>query len=35
MLSDPAFWWGLIATLAVTYGYHHFVGAIPGGKKAS
>jgi hypothetical protein len=35
MLSSRDFWFGVVATVLVTYGYHHFVGAIPGGKKAS
>jgi hypothetical protein len=35
MLGDRTFWFGVVAGLGGLWLYHHFVGAVPGGKKAS
>jgi hypothetical protein len=32
MFGERAFWKGVVVTLVVTWGYHHFVKPLPGAK---
>lgn len=32
MFTDKTFWYGALFAVAASYGYHHWVQAVPGGK---